>query len=170
MSKVTLESSIHTKEKFDFSAKVQAKKVIREVLLEEGCPYDVDVSFTLVEDEEIHEMNRDYRGIDRATDVLSFPNLDYETPSDFSAAEEDPMSCLDPETGHLILGDIVLNAKRVKEQAIEYGHSNLREFSFLIAHSTLHLCGYDHMTPEEASVMEAKQEAALQALGITRDL
>ncbi len=169
MSKVTLESSINTKEKFDFSAKIQAKKVIRQVLILEGCPYDVDVSFTLVDDEEIHEMNRDYRGIDRATDGLSFPGVEYETPSDFSVVEEDPFGYLDPDTGHLMLGDIVLNAKRVKEQAVEYGHSELREFSFLIAHSTLHLCGYDHMTPEEAKEMEEKQEHALQVLGITRD-
>ena len=67
-----------------------------------------------------------------------------------------------------MLGDIVINAQKVKEQAEEYGHSELREFAFLIAHSMLHLCGYDHMTPQEAEVMEEKQEKALQSLGITR--
>ena len=115
----------------------------------------------------IQEMNRQFRDIDRPTDVLSFPNLSFETPSDFSMVEEDPADCCDPETGDLVLGDIVINTKRVKSQAAEYGHSEKREFAFLVAHSTL--CGYDHMSEEEAGVMEAKQEAALQALGITRE-
>ncbi len=68
----------------------------------------------------------------------------------------------------MMLGDIVICAQKVKEQAAEYGHSEMREFAFLIAHSMFHLCGYDHMTPEEAEVMEERQEMALQALGITR--
>jgi probable rRNA maturation factor len=76
-------------------------------------------------------------------------------PSDFSFVDEDPADCLDPETGNLVLGDIVINTKRVRSQAAEYGHSEKREFAFLVAHSTLHLCGYDHMTEEEAGVMEA---------------
>ena len=68
-----------------------------------------------------------------------------------------------------MLGDIVINAQKVKEQAAEYGHSEKREFAFLVAHSMLHLCGYDHMTPEEAEEMEKRQEKALTSLGITRD-
>ena len=110
----------------------------------------------------------DYRGIDRTTDVLSFPAVPFDAESDFSAVEENEMDYIDPDTGILQLGDIVINASRVWEQAQEYGHSPRREFAFLVAHSMLHLCGYDHMTPEESARMEAKQEAVLQGLGITR--
>ncbi len=70
----------------------------------------------------------------------------------------------------LVLGDIVINAGRVKSQAAEYGHRELREFAFLIAHSTLHLCGYDHMTEEEAKDMESRQTRVLNQLGITREV
>jgi probable rRNA maturation factor len=76
----------------------------------------------------------------------------------------------DPETDALMLGDIVLNTERIREQAAEFGHSLLREYAFLIAHSMLHLCGYDHMTPEEAGVMEEKQNLVMQELGLLRDL
>ena len=84
--------------------------------------------------------------------------------------EEDAPDLFDPETGRLVLGDIVINAGRVKSQAAEYGHSELREFAFLIAHSTLHLCGYDHMTEEEAKDMESRQTRVLNQLGITREV
>jgi probable rRNA maturation factor len=75
----------------------------------------------------------------------------------------------DPDSGELILGDIIISVDKVEEQAESYGHSKKREFAFLVAHSMLHLCGYDHMEAEEAVVMEAKQEAVLTKLGITRD-
>lgn len=169
MSRVTLITDRETEDKFAFDEEETARKVIGQVLLTEGCPMDVEVSLSLVMDDAIHEMNRQFRGIDRPTDVLSFPNLTFETPSDFSAAKADPSDCCDPETGDLVLGDIVINTRRVISQAREYGHSQLREFAFLVAHSTLHLCGYDHMTPDEAKVMEEKQEAALKALHITRE-
>ncbi|MDE6203177.1 MAG: rRNA maturation RNase YbeY, partial [Lachnospiraceae bacterium] len=102
------------------------------------------------------------------TDVLSFPMINYEAAADFGAAEED-MDCFDPVSGELLLGDIIISAEKVREQADKYGHSLKREFAFLVAHSMLHLCGYDHMTREEAQVMEEKQEQALNGLGITRD-
>ena len=107
------------------------------------------------------------RQIDRATDVLSFPMADYETPGDFSHLDEDA-GLFHPDTGELMLGDIVISVDKVFEQAEEYGHSTEREFSFLFAHSMLHLLGYDHMEPDEAAVMEAKQAKALEDLGITR--
>lgn len=169
MSRVTLNTEADTEDEFTFPVEETAELVIKTVLEREHCPYDVEVSLSLVMDGAIQEMNRQFRDIDRPTDVLSFPNLSFETPSDFSMVEEDPADCCDPETGDLVLGDIVINTKRVKSQAAEYGHSEKREFAFLVAHSTLHLCGYDHMSEEEAGVMEAKQEAALQALGITRE-
>ena len=155
MSKVTLNTDIASREKFDFSIRVTARRVIREVLLLEKCPYDVEVSLSVVGDEQIRELNRDFRGIDRVTDVLSFPGISFNTPSDFSAVEEDAPDLFDPETGRLVLGDIVINAGRVKSQAAEYGHS---------------LCGYDHMTEEEAKDMESRQTRVLNQLGITREV
>ena len=104
---------------------------------------------------------------DRVTDVLSFPMLDYDTPGDFSFLEESE-DAFHPETGELILGDIMIAVPRMLQQAVQYGHGAVREFAFLVAHSMLHLMGYDHMSEEEAAVMEAKQEAILEGLGIRR--
>ena len=84
-------------------------------------------------------------------------------------AEEGEADYFDPESGELLLGDIIISADKVKEQAQKYGHSEKREFAFLTAHSMLHLCGYDHMAEEEAKLMEQKQEEVLTVLGITRD-
>ena len=144
---------------FSFDIEEVAKKVATEVLKSEGCPFDVQISLLITDDEGIREMNAEFREIDSATDVLSFPNIEYDTPGDFSVAEGDQrIDIIDPESGLVFLGDIVINEKRVREQAEEYGHSELREFAFLVAHSMLHLCGYDHMEPDEAAVMEGKQE------------
>ncbi len=155
---------------FSFDIEEVAKKVAAEVLKSEGCPFDVQISLLITDDDGIREMNAEFRKIDSATDVLSFPNIEYDTPGDFSVAEGDQrIDIIDPESGLVFLGDIVINEKRVREQAEEYGHSELREFAFLVAHSMLHLCGYDHMEPDEAAVMEGKQEKVLQTLNITRD-
>ena len=99
--------------------------------------------------------------------MLSFPMIPFETPGDYDIVEEDE-SYFDLDTDELLLGDIMISVDKVFAQAEEYGHSVKREFSFLVAHSMLHLLGYDHMTPEEASVMETKQAKALEELGITR--
>ena len=154
--------------KFDFDAARVAQQVCEAVLTEEECPYDATVSLLVTDEEEVHRMNLSFRGIDKTTDVLSFPSIPFETASDFSAVEEDELDYIDPDTGLLQLGDIVINASRVWEQAEEYGHSPRREFAFLVAHSMLHLCGYDHMTPEDSALMEEKQEAVLRQLCITR--
>jgi probable rRNA maturation factor len=146
-----------------------AGKVITKALDYEGCPYEVTVDVLITDDEKIREINREHRGIDRPTDVLSFPNVDYESPSDFSNIEDNAEDYFDPESGELCLGDIVISIDRVFGQAKEYGHSPLREYAFLIAHSMLHLLGYDHMEPSEAAVMESKQEEILTGLGITRN-
>ena len=149
------------------------EQVINNVIIEaldyENCPYECQVQVLLTGNEEIHKLNREYRNIDRETDVLSFPAADYPEPGDFSDIEErDPMA-FHPETGELILGDIVLSMDRVKEQAEEYGHSRKRELAFLLAHSMLHLMGYDHMIEEDRLMMEKKQEEILARLGYTRD-
>lgn len=153
----------------EFDAKEVAEAVINQVADMEDVPYEFDIYVTMVDKETIHEINKEHRGIDRPTDVLSFPNLDFEEPGDFSLIEENEANYFDPETGMLLMGDIVISVEKVAEQALEYGHSKKREFAFLVAHSMLHLCGYDHMEALEAEVMEAKQNKALNALGITRE-
>jgi len=154
---------------YDFNIYEIVNLVAEEILDSEKCPYEVQVNVLLTDNEGIREFNREYRDIDRETDVLSFPNLDYAAPSDFEIDEDMEADYFDPETGELILGDIIISVDKVAEQSEAYGHSKKREFAFLVAHSMLHLCGYDHMEPGEAAVMEEKQEAALNKLGITRD-
>ena len=144
-----------------------AKKVIEAAADYVECPYEAEVNLLLTMNEEIHEMNRNFREIDRATDVLSFPMVDYEEPGEFDFLEE-AMEYFNPETGELMLGDIVISKEKVIAQAEEYGHSIEREYAFLIAHSMLHLFGYDHMEEEERQVMEAKQRDILEQLQILR--
>ncbi len=154
---------------FDFDIEKIAEAVILQVLDSENCPYEAQVNVLVTDNEGIREYNRQFREIDKETDVLSFPNMDYEIPGVFEIDEEQEADYFDPESGELLLGDVILSVDRIREQAESYGHSEKREFAFLVAHSMLHLCGYDHMTEEEARVMEQRQEAALQALGITRE-
>ena len=154
---------------FDFDAKELVKQVAEAVLDSEGGPYETQVNVLITDNEGIHEFNKEYRGIDRETDVLSFPNLEFQEEGVFQIDESIEADCFDPDSGELILGDIILSVDRVKEQAESYGHSQKREFAFLVAHSMLHLCGYDHMEESQAAVMERKQEEILGALGITRD-
>lgn len=146
-----------------------AGQVINQVLDMEACPYEAEVSLTLTDDDRIRQMNKEFRDVDRPTDVLSFPMTDFPSPSDYDYLEQDGEDCFHPETGELMLGDIVISVERAEAQAEEYGHSLRREYAFLIAHSMLHLLGYDHMVPDEAKIMEEKQEAALAALAITRE-
>ena len=139
-----------------FPIEETVEQVATAVLDMEGCPYEIQLNVLLTDN-------------DRETDVLSFPNLDFDEPGDFEISEDREADYFDPDTGELILGDIIISVDRVKEQAESYGHSQKREFAFLVAHSMLHLCGYDHMEEDEAKVMEAKQEQVLASLGITRD-
>ena len=152
---------------FDFEYKVLAEEVIEAAIEWEKFPYEAEVNLFLVSLDEIHEINREHRQIDRPTDVLSFPMIQYENPGDFSKVEEDGDN-FNPDTGEALLGDIILCVEKVKEQATSYGHSQKREFAFLILHSMLHLFGYDHMSTEEASVMEQKQRDILEHMGILR--
>ncbi len=132
-----------------------------------GCPYEAEVSLLLTTNEEIHRMNLEFRDVDRPTDVLSFPMIDFAVPGNFDGLEERG-DCFDPETGELSLGDIVISKEKVLSQAEAYGHSVLREYAFLIVHSVLHLTGYDHMEPSERSVMEEQQRRIMEALNILR--
>ena len=142
--------------------------VINESIEYEKCPYEVEVNVILTDNNEIHHINKEHREVDSPTDVLSFPMVDYENPSDFEGIEDNTEDYFNPDTGELMLGDIVISVEKVIEQADQYGHSTKRELAFLVAHSMMHLFGYDHMVPEEAAVMEAKQNEVLNNLNIFR--
>ena len=123
-----------------------------------GFDRDCELSVTLTDDAHIHEFNREYRGVDRATDVLSFPM--------YSFSDGD----VPPEDGDFTLGDVVISVERAEAQAKEYGHSTRREIAFLTVHSILHLLGWDHETsPEDERAMFAKQDEIMTALGIERE-
>lgn len=128
----------------------------RAALEEEDISDDAEVSVMLVDNARIRELNREFREIDKETDVLSFP-----------MGDEDGFE-VDPGTDAILLGDIVISVEKAKEQSEEYGHSFKRETAFLLTHSLFHLLGYDHMTPEKEKEMFAKQEKVLQRLNITR--
>ena len=150
-----------------FDVKETAELIVETALEYEDCPYEAEVNLLLTDDEEIRIMNREHRQIDRATDVLSFPMLDYETPGDLSGIEEQG-DAFNPESGELMLGDIVISKERVIAQAEEYGHSVRREYAFLIAHNMLHLLGYDHMEEEERRLMEDRQRGIMDKAEIPR--
>lgn len=158
-----------TKFQFDFSMEKLLETVAEAVLDMEKCPYEIQLNFVLTNHQGIRECNKEFRNIDKETDVLSFPGVEFEIPGEFAFLEDYVMDYFDPESGELMLGDIMINYERVLKQAEEYGHSVKREFAFLVAHSMLHLLGYDHMEEAEAKIMEQKQESVLQMLGITRN-
>lgn len=165
---MSIDFSNEQEQTFDFDFLKVAEDVMETVLDQEGCPYESQVCLVLTDNETIHKTNLEYRQIDRATDVLSFPMVDFPAPADYSVLEDDD-SCFDPESGELLLGDIMISIPKAVEQAEAYGHSVKREYAFLVAHSMLHLLGYDHMVDEERIVMEQKQGKALQQLQIGRD-
>ena len=132
---------------------------VRRAVLTVGRLYgalDAEVSVTLTNDAHIHALNRDYRGVDRPTDVLSFALTESEEPEIFDAP------------GGVVLGDLVISLERAAAQAETYGHSFLRELSFLTVHGMLHLLGYDHIEEEERLEMEEEQRNVMDALGIAR--
>lgn len=151
-----------------FDTKETAELVITAALEYVGCPYEAEINLLLTTDEDIREMNRMFRQIDKVTDVLSFPMVEYETPGDFSPLEENSQGAFNPESGELMLGDIVISKDKVLSQAEAYGHAPRREYAFLIAHSMLHLFGYDHMEEEQRLIMEKKQNDILENIQILR--
>lgn len=153
---------------FNFDYKKVIEDVINQAMDYKKCPYEAEVSVVLTDNDSIHSINKEFRNIDNPTDVLSFPLVDYDKAGEFDFLE-DRDDCFNPESGELMLGDIVISVEKVNEQAQKYGHSPKRELAFLTAHSMLHLFGYDHMTPDEAAVMKKGQEEILAAVGITRE-
>ena len=134
------------------------EKIVEDSLAYEEFDEKCEISVSIVRDEEIREINKQFRNIDNPTDVLSFPQLTF---------EEGEMADVN-ENEEIILGDIIISLERAKAQAVEYGHSLKREIAFLTAHSMLHLMGYDHMELEEEEEMFAKQKKILEKAGIPR--
>lgn len=165
---MTIQIEKETETNFSFSEDMYIRTVVEAAADYVGCPYEAEVDVLITDNNGIKELNLCHRGLDRPTDVLSFPMVEYASPADFTSIEEEQPECFHPETGELLLGDIVLSYDKIKEQAAEYGHSELRELCFLVAHSMLHLFGYDHMEEEERIQMETMQEEILDKLGISR--
>lgn len=133
------------------------------------CPYECEVSVLLTDNDGIKEINNYQRNINAPTDVLSFPLIDYKEPGNFDIVDESICDYFNPETGELLLGDIVISIDRVYEQARSYNHSKTRELAFLTAHSMLHLFGFDHVDEAEREKMEDLQDQILNEKGYTRD-
>lgn len=146
----------------------KVEQVINKALDTEEVPYEVEVSLSVVNKDEIHEINKEHREIDRPTDVLSFPQIEPEKIGYINWDGMDFTDCTNYDTEEVILGDIILCEDIAREQAESYGHSLEREVCFLVAHSMLHLLGYDHMTDEDEKQMFSKQESILESLGIIR--
>lgn len=136
-------------------------RVVDTALQYEEFNKKAEISVLFVDNEQIREINNDFRQIDSATDVLSFPMLSF----DGKKVIED---IGDSYLGTVVLGDIVLSLEKAEAQAEEYGHSYEREVGFLVCHSILHLLGYDHENEDERAVMREKEEAILEKIGLTR--
>ncbi|MBQ6901110.1 MAG: rRNA maturation RNase YbeY [Firmicutes bacterium] len=145
------EGHVVTQEILDKMTQAAVYAVELEQLESERC----EISVTFVDMEEIHELNKEYRDVDRPTDVLSFPQ--------FYDLEEEI-----PEVGEICLGDVVICRDKAAEQAKEFGHSFEREIIYLFVHSVLHLLGYDHMEDDEKACMRAREEQIMEHLGVFR--
>jgi probable rRNA maturation factor len=154
---------VDEQDKIDFTEEYKAlcEKVIVRALECEGFSEDAYVFVTLTDNENIRIINNEQRGIDRETDVLSFPVLEFEDGEMIAGVG-------DYYEDKLILGDIVLSLEKAEEQRIEFGHSFEREMCYLLCHSVLHLLGYDHETEDEREQMRSKEETTLETLGLTR--
>ncbi|WPC42521.1 rRNA maturation RNase YbeY [Clostridium sp. JS66] len=143
--------------------------IIEYSLQEEKVNIPCEVSVIFVDNEKIKEINKENRNIDKVTDVLSFPMLDYEKGKVFKDTYKDfNFSHVDLDEGSLVLGDIVLSLEKAKEQSLEFNHSFIREVVYLTIHSVLHLLGYDHMEEDEKSIMRKREEQILEKFHLTR--
>ena len=148
MPKLTLRLRCENGQKCPLSLRLRIKKAAKAVLIEEGIEKPCELSVLLTDDEGIHALNRDFREVDRPTDVLSFP-----------------MGETDYETGRYLLGDMVLNVDRARAQGEEYGHGAAHEISYLTVHSVLHLLGYDHVDEGEMKkAMRAREKVVMKRL------
>ena len=155
----------------EYKIDIDVDRIINDVVKQAVDEYygddDIELSVTLTDNDGIKKLNSEFREIDAPTDVLSFPMLEFGTPGDFRTISDTDI--VNPDTDEIMLGDIVISLEKVVSQALEYGHSKDRELAFLVAHSMLHLMGYDHMNDEEREDMEKRQEDILESAGYTRD-
>ena len=163
--------TIYIENESDIKLNIPYRKIIEDSInlsLDfEKVPYECEISVTIVDDERIHEINKEFREIDRSTDVLSFPLNEFEKVADWQNFDEDKAS-FNYDTGELMLGDIILSAEHIIKQANEYGHTRKRELAFLVIHSILHLLGYDHITKEDEEKMFSRQRQILDLGGYKR--
>jgi len=139
------------------------EKAVKLCVKKEGFPYPCEASVTLTDNETIKELNLEHRGIDRATDVLSFPIIEY-----VDGEPQIQPGDIDPDSGRVFLGDIIISVEKAFEQAGNFGHSVERELSFLAVHGALHLLGYDHETETDEKRMFSLQEDILNEMGLIR--
>ncbi|MBU3216460.1 rRNA maturation RNase YbeY [Clostridium estertheticum] len=149
--------------------KTVIKDVIEYTLCEEKLSIDNEVSVIFIDNEEIKEINKKYRGIDKITDVLSFPMLNYPENKVFKEVyinyKFDQSDLYDEK---LVIGDVALSLERAKQQSDEFGHSFIRECAYLTVHSILHLLGYDHMEEDQKNIMRKREEEILKNFSLTR--
>ncbi len=156
--RVTAEVELENEQEVLELIEKSAKKVLEQV------DFDAFIDVTIVDDENIRQLNAEYRNKDAVTDVLSFPMYEFENGKPLEELEKDP------QTNKVMLGDMILNYGRALEQAKEYGHSPARECAFLTVHSVLHLLGYDHERDEaDRILMRQNEEKVLRSLGLVRD-
>lgn len=143
--------------------------IIEYALREEKVNIPCEVSVVFVDNEKIRELNRENRNIDKVTDVLSFPMLEYDKKKVFKDIYENYIfPDTDLDGGSLVLGDIALSLEKAKQQSLEFEHSFIREVVYLTIHSVLHLLGYDHMEEDEKTIMRGREEEILEKFDLTR--
>ena len=170
-NKILIYFDISDKYSFDFDYKKLAIKISKKIFELENIDYDISFNLSIVDKNEIKRINKEQRDINKITDVLSFPNIEFNKPSNFkSFIKEDvyDISILDLTTKTIFLGDVVICYDKIISQSVMYNHSVKREFSFLLVHSLLHLLGYDHMNVKEEQIMFRKQDEILNELNIVR--
>lgn len=168
---ILINYDVEDKYTFEFDYKKTSKQIAKKVFETECLSYDFSFNLSVVDKAMIKKINKEQRNINRITDVLSFPNISFKKPSDFSLYIKDgvyDISILDMTTKTIFLGDVVMCYDKVLSQSIMYNHSIKREFSFLLVHSLLHLLGYDHMNIKDERKMCKKQDDILISLNILR--
>lgn len=159
----------NTQNKIEFSDEMKAliEKTIKGALKHEKFEKPYEISFLITDNEEIRQINREHRNIDRETDVLSFPMLEFKD-GYFKGQIELDVDDLNPDTGEVVLGDIVISIEKATAQAEDYGHSLERELAFLTVHSILHLLGHDHEVEADRVIMRRREDEILNELGLYR--
>lgn len=170
-NKIIINFDVSDKYTFEFDYKKLAKKVTKQLLETEKINYDISYNLSVVDKSTIKKINKENRNINRITDVLSFPNIDFKKPSDFKRYIKNDVydvSILDLSTKTIFLGDVVMCYDKIIAQSKLYNHSIKREYSFLLLHSLLHLLGYDHIDIKDERKMFKKQDEILDSLNIIK--